>query len=422
MGKKRLALAVTGLVVAVVGLVLSVRKGMDKTVELPVYSTGAQRMAAGEEIYRPTDLKPFTYPPFFAIPFMPLGEVPAEPPRPAAPFVVWYLVNFGALVWIMSIIHRHFVSARERDGPAPRAAVFWILTTLLAARHITAVFENQSHDLLVFLLVALGIDAFSRRREGRAGAWVGVAAACKATPLLFCLPFVLQRRVVAMLSVLGALAAATLLPDLLFPRGDGGLWVIAWYETFLSGLKPGGTAKAEGAWTAHSFLNQSLSGTLCRLLSVPERGGPFVQDVHLVDLGQQARSVVTLLSQLGVIGLLALAAWPGRSRQSSPSQLRLRRFGEGAAVLCGMVLLSPMSSKSHFCVLLFAMAFCVDRLLRERSILLLGLLMAVFLLGTCTAKGLLGREIGNWFLAHGSVTWTALLMLVASTRVLTRPD
>src|SRR5690606_14277072 len=51
--------------------------------ELPVYVTGAERMLAGEEIYRRcTDAKPFTYPPFAAVPFVPVTALPAawQPP------------------------------------------------------------------------------------------------------------------------------------------------------------------------------------------------------------------------------------------------------------------------------------------------------------------------------------------------------
>ena len=47
------------------------------------------------------------------------------------------------------------------------------------------------------LPIALGIDAYCRGRDGRAGAWVGVAAACKATPLLFAVPWAVQRRFLA---------------------------------------------------------------------------------------------------------------------------------------------------------------------------------------------------------------------------------
>lgn len=422
--QRRWLVAVAVLLVGV-GLVVFVRKGTTKGSELPVYTTGAERMLSGEEIYRPSDEKPFTYPPFFAVPFLPLVGVPAEPPRPAWFFVAWYLANVGALAWIVAIVRRRLVGPAPGER-APPEAWFWILTGLLAVRHVTAVFENQSHDLLVFLLVALGADAYCGRREARAGIWIGVAAACKATPLLFGWPWVLQRRVLAVGCLAVAFVVATLLPDLLFPRLDGRLWAVAWYETFLRGVAPGATA-ASGAWDAHSFLNQGLSGTLHRLLTPLGEGvgGPFALDVTLLDAGRGGRTAVTALASLAVLGLIGMVAWPSRSVGLTDGALSRRRFGEAGAVLCGMVLLSPMSSKSHFCVLLWPLAFCVDHWLRHRSrgARPVGvLLLAIFLLGTCTIKGLLGRPAGNWFLAHGSVTWTAALTLVATGLTLVGGD
>jgi hypothetical protein len=419
-GQRGLLIAIAAVAVGV-GMVVFVRKGTTKGSELPVYTTGAARMLDGEEIYRPSDEKPFTYPPFFAVPFMPLAGCPAEPPRPAAYIAAWYLVNVAALAWIAAIVQRRLFAAAIR-GRAPPVALFWSITAVLAARHVSAVFENQSHDLLVFLLVALGADAFCRLREARAGAWLGIAAACKATPLLFGWPWLLQRRALALGGLAAGAAAATLLPDVLFPRADGQLWVAAWYHAFLSSVRLGATASAAGAWNAHSFLNQSLSGTLHRLLTPVESGGPFVLEVALVHLGGGARTAVTALASLAVLAVIGLCCRPSLGRGLSGEQLARRRFGEASAVLCGMVLLSPMSSKSHFCVLLFPIAHCVDRYLRARDRLTGAALVLLLLLGPCTMKGLVSRDVGNWFLAYGAVTWCAALALVATASTLRRGD
>ena len=47
--------------------------------ELPVYVTGGERMSLGEAIYQPaTDKKPFSYPPFSALVFVPFAAIPAQ--------------------------------------------------------------------------------------------------------------------------------------------------------------------------------------------------------------------------------------------------------------------------------------------------------------------------------------------------------
>ena len=288
MTRRRLLLVVLLVLAALIaGGFAAYAKG---TSELPVYVTGAERMLAGEPISRADDAKPFTYPPFFALPVVPL------------------------------------------------------------------------------------------------------------------------------LTLAGVAAALTLLPDLLCPADDGRLWCIAWFETFLTGLKPGGTAEAAGAWNAGSYLNQSLTGTLHRLLTPLEEGAPFVKNVVLFDAGPALRKVLILGAQVAVVGLLAVAAWPRRS--ADERERRWLRFGAAAAIACGMVLLSPMSSKSHFAVLVLPIGYCVARLRFGGGDAVTWVLLALaFLLGPLTMKGLIGKDLGNLVLAGGAVTWHTLVVLACTAHV-----
>ncbi|MEM7200006.1 MAG: glycosyltransferase family 87 protein [Planctomycetota bacterium] len=423
--RARLVLWVALLAVLIGGGAHFVRRGTRGSSEYPVYAKGAERMVQGAEIYRPDDPKPFTYPPFFAVPFVPLPAAPDDPPRPWWPFICWYAVNAGALAWILRWLHRRLVLGpmvvRDQAGPATarQALAFWGVTGLLTARHVTAVFENQSHDLLVLLGVAFGVEAACRARETAAGAWVGVAAACKATPLLFAPVLLLQLRVRALIAMGIAGVAATLLPDLVFPRADERLWVVAWADTFLGAVRPGATAAAEGAWAEGSELNQSLSGTLHRLTTpTADDPGRFTRTVALLDVAPPVRRVIILAGTGAVLGLVAFAGWVGRRRRFDP----VRRLGEAGAVVCGMVLLSPMSSKSHFCVLLLPIGYCVRAWLRagRRPLALTALLLVVLVMGTCTAKGLVGKQLGGVLLARGTVTWTAFAALCATCLALAR--
>jgi hypothetical protein len=173
--------------------------------ELPVYVTGGERMAAGQEIYRRgTDAKPFTYPPFAAAPFVPFAKLPAawQPP-------LWFCINFLILVAMLRWLHRQ---GREAWGGAwPwRPVVFWALAGIFGGRHVVSVFTNQSNDLLVAGLVTMVAVSWCRSRavaDAFAGVFAGLGAALKATPLIFL-----------------------------------GLFV----------LRVGGAAEAEGAWNAHS--------------------------------------------------------------------------------------------------------------------------------------------------------------------------
>ena len=68
--------------------------------ELPLYLQAGARMRQGEPIYR-TDERPFTYPPLFAVPFVPLSLLPTPVQRP-----IWYTINFAALAVIVARLRR----------------------------------------------------------------------------------------------------------------------------------------------------------------------------------------------------------------------------------------------------------------------------------------------------------------------------
>ncbi|MFM1872043.1 MAG: hypothetical protein RL398_1465 [Planctomycetota bacterium] len=392
--------------------------------ELPVYVQGSQRMLAGEEVYRVTeDKKPFTYPPFAAVPTMALVKV-APKWQPA----VWFGMQFLLLFAIARWLHRW----AERDDPEagpPRLRLFWLLTLLLGVHHVISVLTNQSHDLLIAASVLLVAAGASR---GGAGGWLlaglgaGAGAAIKATPGLFLGLFGLRLRWFGLLGLVIGAAGLTLLPDWLYPRGDGKPWAVAWYEVNLSSLGVGRSADA-GAWGSHSFLNQGLSGTLTRLFSPPptvelQPDRTFVHEHAMVAaLSPTALRFVTLFALAGVLGLIT---WGVRriavaESGAADSAAARRRFGlaEAAMFACGMVLLSPQSSKAHFCVWLFPAAYLADRLLRGRRDPILWLLVAAAAaVGPLASKGIVGRELGNLLLAYGNVAWCTLLLLLAVIR------
>ncbi|HEX6809984.1 MAG TPA: glycosyltransferase family 87 protein [Planctomycetota bacterium] len=389
--------------------------------ELPVYVTGAARMAAREEIYRRgTDAKPFTYPPFAAVPFLPMCLISPQW-QPAA----WFAVNF-LILWLL-VRWLHGIGRRELPGTGPpRIVWFWILTVLVGGRHVLSVLTNQSHDLLIAGLVAMTASAWCKGSRG-AGVWAGVGGAVKATPLLFVGLFLLRKKVAAAVFVVLTFLGLSLLPDWWFPRADGGFWLKAWYDVNLRGLDVGGTASAPGAWNSHSVLNQSLTGTLTRLfVPVATPDTSFVIGdtgaVLLFELPSVVFRVVSLLAQLGVLALIVLgiraAARVVRGAADAAAALQLVGLGEVAAIACGMVLLSPQSSKSHFCVWVFPAAFVVDRLLRtKRDTLAIVLLVLAAVTGFCS-KELLGTGLGNSLLGYGNVTWCTLLLLLATVRCL----
>jgi hypothetical protein len=382
--------------------------------ELPLYVHAGERMLHGETIYR-IDERAFTYPPLFALPFVPFTYMPE-----AAQRVVWYAINFAALAIIFVRLKRRLapVLLAAARGWAASPWLFWGLVVLLSGRHISAVLENQSHDLLVFLGAFLAVDTLCVARVKTAGLWAGLAAALKVTPLLFAPVFAWQRRWAACACLALALIAGTLLPDVLFPARDGVSWTVTWYRTFLTSIRPGETAASAKAWYPWNQLNQSLAGTCYRLFT-PPTPDPDRYDVSLLYLHRTALRAVTLGCQLGALTWLLWLTRPKLTQHLTGDELSFARLGQGAALLTGMVLLSPTSIKTHFCVLLVPVAFCLaDFLYRRRDPLVGAALVAAFVLGTLTAKGILTKELGDHVMAYGTVTACAIALYLATGRVL----
>jgi Glycosyltransferase family 87 len=388
--------------------------------EAHVYNLAAERILGGEEIFRPQDGKPFTYPPFMAVLFAPIAILPHYAVRP-----VWYACNFLMLAWVVVLLAGLFPRPFSGVG---RARLFWVPTVVLAGRHVVSPLENQSNDLFVMLFVMLGVRALCRSREKTAGLVLGLGAATKATPMLF-LPMLLwQRRFVAAIAVpLGAIVAQ-LAMEMVFPRQDGELWIMVWYRTFVSGIDAiGGNAENVGnAWAAWNVRNQNLGSLIYRLSTPISDTAIHTFDVSLWRLDGAPLRYVMFASQLMVLGVIAWALRPRRGNHGdeddangeSDGERVYRRLGEGGAVACGMVLLSPMSSKSHFCVLLLPIAFCCYHYFHvRRSRVVLGCLL-VLLGGALTSHSVVGTRMGYQILARGSVTWCTLAALLGTVVVL----
>jgi hypothetical protein len=196
-----------------------------------------------------------------------------------------------------------------------------------------------------------------------------------------------------------------------------------WYHAFLAGMDPTDpgapvAASRPGAWRAWNPLNQSLAGTIYRLFT-PVTPGDGRVNVAIAELSPGTIKLVTYATMASLLALFLFVTRPV-SAPEDERERRLRLSGEFGLFLCGMVLFSPMSSKSHFCVLLIGQAFLIAHVMRRRDLIAVGLLAAVAALSVFTTRSVLGRDLGSAVLACGPVTWGALLTALAIARVLHR--
>ncbi|MEM7810208.1 MAG: glycosyltransferase family 87 protein [Planctomycetota bacterium] len=397
---------------AVVAVVATGVGLLDKHSELPVYLRAAGRFVAGEQFYRPDEPPAFTYPPFAVLPYRPLLSLPESARGPAYAVVNGLLC--GVTAWLIAGLALPVTS-----GLTVRTRrVCAVAIALLAGRFVLSPLEYQSNDLFVVAFSVVGVAALSRGRSAGGGASLGLAAAFKATPLLF-LPVLVWRRQLLAAAAFGvAMIAATGLPDLWSPADDGRPWAVTWYDAFVSKVEVGNAPEAAGAWTRWNGLNQSLGGTIYRLGTPVEPNGIDVFDVAVVSLTPRTVKLVTLAAAACVLLAVAFATFPRDERDLSPSERRFRRLAEAGVVFAAMLLLSPMSSKQHFCVLAVPITVAVvDVATRRRDPWVIAGLAVIGVCGSLGGKDLVGREFGNFLQACGTITFATLVALATSAHV-----
>jgi len=273
-----------------------------------------------------------------------------------------------------------------------------------------------SHDVLIlFFMLASGL-ALAHGRQFTSGLVSGIAAACKATPLLL-LPFLIwQRKWGAAGLFVAALFVATFFPDVLFPHPSHKPWVEFWYTNFVAKVHVGSAPAASGAWKEWNELNQSLAGTVHRL-ATPAPSARASLNVAVLPLDKQQVKFATLGLDGLVLAFCAWLSWPRKSIVSRGEDQGLLSLGYISATLCGMLLLSPMSSTYHFCLLLPSISFLVTYWMYCGRDSLVG-----GILGLQLVISSIGGDLFGWMadlaLAAGLYTFDAVLLLAACGYVL----
>jgi uncharacterized membrane protein len=330
----------------------------------------------------------FTYPPAFAFTMIPFALV--------SDFVWnlgWYLITLAATILsyrLAEALARQLVPGPwlERDLIRLR-----LISLVLSLKFILSVYENQAYDLFVLPPILYGLLCLTRGRDLAGGASLAVAAALKATPLLFLPYLLLRRRFAAALGFTVIFLGASFLPDLFFTQAGGSSYFAAWLRNIAAGALDEGAANANtGFFAGTNILNHSIHGAVARLVD-----GTFLQ----ADFPLVLRAVQLLF--VAIVGLLLLRS--ARRPDTIPA--------EGALVLIAMLMLSPMTSRSHYVSLLLPYTLLSAYWLRDRRTKGVGLaLLALsFLLATATSNDLVGSRVTTWAYRNNLIELGALIMI-----------
>ncbi len=373
-----------------------------------VFIPAAKRLTQGDDVFQ----QGFVYPPINAWILLPLANLP-----PLSARMLWLAVNGAALMVLVWGAWRLSGGVRLEGRPAAerREHLIFGLGLLIAVYYLLDALTSQQSDLIIAALVMLGCQALVCRRDVRAGVLFGLAAGLKCTPLLWAGYLVWRRKWAAACVVVAVAIGVNLLPDLTHPSTLSRSRLEEWGRRYLVPMADSGHDL--GTWASAINCNHSLSGLTNRL----ETWSYIWRDGRMVGLGRSERVDPLMLkaAALGGMMLCVLAAlicsWQGRrakdaSRSDRDTAVRSPEALEFSLVLILMLMLSPHSSKPHFCTL-FLPAFCLARTaLVGRSRLLLGLVLACVTCGLVSNKDLVGGRVYDWVIWHGSITLSALLL------------
>lgn len=331
----------------------------------------------------------FTYPPasaFFMIPFAPLPMWTRN--------LLWYAALVGATWLSFRLCER--LARMTFPGPWQQRELVRMrfLALALSLRFILAVFENQAYDGIVFLFLLVGVEGMARGKDLQSSAGFGMAAALKATPLLFFPYLLLRGRVKLFFACVAIYLGISFLPDLFFtlkgaPQGYFGTWL-----NDIAGGALKSTAASQGMWfEGPGVLNQSLRSLVFRFSTGSGYSDHFHEILAALYIGYLCLTLAFLLKSAKMVNPYLL---------------------DSSVLVVGMLMLSPMSSKSHFVVLMLPYMALSAYVIREQRMRWIGggVLAVSFALTSLTSKGLLGRDLGNIALSAGCVTVGALVLLI----------
>jgi hypothetical protein len=341
----------------------------------------------GDELYPHTQNFPFMYPPTCAL----LLAMPALFGKPA---LILILSSLNTMAWILCIRFSSALMSEQRAQNAP----------IVIASFIVIPFVWSSYHLgqPSLVLLALMLGAFLSLRHGReiiAGALVALAVAIKAFPLLAIFYFVYRRYWIAAISLVIGLVILLFLLPIPFRGWHQTLSDARDWQRGMLHYEQGGIAQRPAR--GYTWKNQSIFGLANRLLrrvSVDEEPDPPAY-ANVIDLNFRTVNIVIIASAL-LLGFSFVVAMP---RQRTPEG-DTREF---AALLCLILIFTPLAFGYLFVWLMFPLAILIKRILTIAESIALTCLSIALALLTATAIAPRLAQI------YGSLFFAALMLYLA---------
>ena len=372
-----------------------------------VYLSAANHLRNGEDLIDARN--GYVYPPFGALVAVPFTFLPRS-----TGLIAWVLLNSLAVLVVLvgawKLSGGRGLPGRAGSSKADYAA-FW-LGGFAALGFMLDAAANWQTDLLIAAVLIVGCLLLANGRSLAAGLMIGLAGAFKCTPLLFVPYLVWKRQFLTAVVVVVTAFGLNLLPELVYPQVDGQSRLVVWGNRFLTPLAE--ADRDPGVWASGVEYNHSVSGATLRWLVFDRVQGP---DRHFSVPKAERLSTAELkrlnLATTALLGLVALVAFWRRPAEIVPGPVFAVEVG---TVLTLMLLLSPMSSKPHFAVLIVPQLALVRLACQTRDWWLLALTVVVAIAGPCTGNDIIGRAAYDFLVWHGLIVGMTLLLFVGCCR------
>jgi alpha-1,2-mannosyltransferase len=355
-----------------------------------VYYHAAREIIAGRDPYAHSlgDWTPYIYPPLLAELVVPLALLPL----PVAAHL-WYLIN--ALSTVLAAWLAVTVLSDNGSGAAQlfryREATLWRVAiatgaVLLVLRFVFDTFSLGQVNALLAALAVAHIYFYSRGRTALSAVLLAVAVSIKLTPALLLLYHLTKMRLKFAMACAGILIALTGVS--LMPFGLRGTVV---FQTFLQR-----TVENEQGYDFSYSGNQTVRGATARSKLLNE------DQVNSED----ARKPIDWATAVSSIALLSLAAFAAAKAKNE--------LAAAAPFFCGFVLLSPLSWKAHYVVLIPAAArLLFAAIASEGRALAIMSSIGAFVLFNFTSPKIIGLKAAEWADEHSLVLVGALFLFIA---------
>ena len=362
----------------------------------PFYSAAARCVLNGESLL--SCLPQYPYQAALAVFFIPLACLP-----PVLQRLIWYVIFVGCLVIAVRLTEA--IAERLYPGSTRGQNLFWLRTIMLitCGKHFLDVITYASHDPLSLALIMFGTWALFNGREAAGGAWLAVAAAIRASPLIYLPYLILKRRLVACIVFIAVLFGVSLIPDIIGAlRGGYTGHLTEWLGQVVGpALMPGNSSKLVfwNIWNGANLYNQSLRGVINRFATSPVFGLTPTMILIVVD------GIFAV-----IVGVLLLM---------SPRRREYVAI-DTAVLLIAMLALSPMSSRYHYIFVLPAVILATAATMTDPRIRTLGtyVLVASFLLRAGTSNDVAGQRLTDFAYTYGFMPLGAIALYIIFAAIL----